>query len=338
MLRGAAAPSSPVPSFATSVPRFDGRQLARWKLDERRLPEDSQVLFRRPTLWQEYRWHAVSAVALIGAQAALIVTMLVQRRRRRQAEAALRQAEAAAHRHLSQIAHLDRVAGMGQLATSIAHELNQPLTAILVNAQTAKRLLASPQPDVEELRACVADIVSDDKRAGELIHRVRQSLKKTDFVVVPLVLNDLVANTIRLVANNALLHSVTIDFLPAPEQPVVHGDMVQIQQVILNLLMNAITAAADGEVPKGTVTVWTSVATTPYVEFGVHDSGKGIAETQLDRIFEPFVTTKPDGLGVGLTISRTIVEAHGGRLLVENGPAGGATFRVHLRTDQPKTT
>jgi two-component system sensor kinase FixL len=113
---------------------------------------------------------------------------------------------------------------------------------------------------------------------------------------------------------------------------------VQIQQVILNLLTNAITAAANEGVPKGTVTVWTSVTTTPYVELGVHDSGKGIAETDLDRIFEPFFTTKPDGLGVGLTISRTIVEAHGGRLSVENGPAGGATFRIHLRTDQPKTT
>jgi signal transduction histidine kinase len=338
MLRGAAAPSSPVPSFATSVPRFDGRQLARWKLDERRLPEDSQVLFRRPTLWQEYRWHVVSAVALIGAQAALIVTLLVQRRRRREAEAALRQAEAAANRHLSQLAHLDRVAGMGQLASSIAHELNQPLTAILANAQAAKLLLAGPQPDLEELRACLADIVSDDKRADEVIQRVRQLLKKTDFVIMPLALNDLAANTIRLVANNALLHSVTIDFLPAPEQPVVHGDTVQIQQVILNLLTNAITAAANGGVPKGTVTVWTSVTTTPYVELGVHDSGKGIAETDLDQIFEPFFTTKPDGLGVGLTISRTIVEAHGGRLSVENGSAGGATFRIHLRTDQPKTT
>src|SRR5262245_36750880 len=100
MLRGAAAPSSPVPSFAASVPRFDGRQLARWKLDERRLPEDSHVLFRRPTLWQEYRWHVVSALALVGAQAALIVTLLLQRRRRREAEAAVRQAEAAALRHL----------------------------------------------------------------------------------------------------------------------------------------------------------------------------------------------------------------------------------------------
>jgi signal transduction histidine kinase len=340
MMRGAAAASSPVPSFVISVPRFDGRQLARWKLDEHRLPEDSQVLFRPLSLWREYRWHVVSGVAVIGAQAALIVTLLVQRRRRREAEAAVRQAEAAAQSHLSQIAHLDRVAALGQLASSMAHELSQPLAAILANAQAALRLLAGAPPDLDtvpEVRECLADIVGDDKRAAEVIQRARHLLKRTDFVTEPLALNELAANTIRLVANHAQMHSVTIDFLPAPEQPIVHGDTVQIQQVLLNLLANAITAAANGGHQNRTVSVWTSVATTPYAELGVHDSGKGIAETDLDRIFEPFFTTRADGLGMGLTISRTIVEAHGGRLLVENDPAGGATFRVHLPTDQPKT-
>jgi signal transduction histidine kinase len=340
MLRGAAAPSSPVPSLVTSVPQFDGRQLARWKLDERLLPEDSQVLFRRPTLWQEYHWHVASAAALLGAQTALIVTLLVQRRRRREAEAAMRQAEAAAQRHLSQIAHLDRVAAVGQLASSMAHELNQPLTAILANAQAAQRWLTAlpPDPDdVREVRECLADIVSDDRRAGEVIRRVRYLLKRTDIVTAAVALNDLAANTIRLVTNHALAHSVFIDFLPAPAQPVVHGDTVQIQQVLLNLLTNAITAAANGGVSNGTVTVWTSVPTARYAELGVHDSGKGIAGTDLERIFEPFFTTRADGLGMGLTISRAIVEAHGGRLSVENDPAGGATFRVQLRTDQPKT-
>ena len=156
---------------------------------------------------------------------------------------------------------------------------------------------------------------------------------------VPLALNDLAANTIRLVENEALLRGVTIEFRSAPALPFAYGDPVQIQQVILNVLTNAITAAANGGGgPTGTVTVWTSVATAPYVELGVRDSGKGIAETDLDRIFEPFFTTKPDGLGVGLTIDSTIVEAHRGRLFVENDPAGGAIFRVHLRTDKPGTT
>ena len=245
---------------------------------------------------------------------------------------ARRQAAAAAQRHVSQLAHLDRIAGMGQLASSLAHELTQPLTAILANAQAGSRLLARLQPDLGELRACLEDIISDDRRATEVIRRTRRLLKKTDFVRLPVSLNDLVTNTIGLVANDALLHSVAIQFLPAPALPVTFGDHVQIQQVILNLLTNAIAAAAGGATRR--VTVWTVVPTAPYIELAVHDSGEGIAADDVDRVFEPFFTTKADGLGMGLAISRTIVEAHGGRLLVENDPAGGATFRVHLRTDQ----
>ena len=339
MLRGEAAPSAPRPADATSVPRFDGRQLARWNLDERRLPEYSQIIFRQPTLWREYRWHVASAVALIGAQAALIVTLLVQRRRRREAQAALVRVQATAQSQLNQIAHLDRVGAVGQLASSMAHELNQPLAGILANAQAAKLLLAEPRPNLDELRGCLADIVSDDKRAAEVIRRLRHLLKRTDFVIVPLELNDLAASTIRLVENDALLNGVTIYFLPARELPVAYGDTVQIQQVILNLLTNAITAAANGGgVPMGTVTVWTSAANLPYVELGVRDSGKGIAESDLDRIFEPFFTTKPEGLGIGLTISRTIVEAHAGRLFAANDLAGGAIFRLHLPIAQSTTT
>ncbi len=326
LLRSGTAPATPVPSLATAMPRFDARQLARWRLDERRLPKDSQVMFREPTLWQQYRWHVAGAAGLIGAQAALIFTLLVHRRRRREAEAA-------ALRLLAQLAHRDRVAGMGQLASSLAHELGQPLTAILTNAEAANQLLAGPQPDLGEVRECVDDVISADRRASEVIGRMWKLLKRTDFVSMPLRLEDLAANTIELVANDALLHAVTIQFRPAADLPVAYGDGVQIQQVILNLLTNAITAAANGGAANRRVTVWTAAATAPYVELGVHDSGKGISEADLDRVFEPFFTTKVDGLGVGLAISRTIVKAHGGRLLVANDPAGGAIFRIHLRTD-----
>ena len=301
-----------------------------------RLPDLAAV--RRPAGWSACsRWHVVGAVGLIGAQAALIGALFVQYQRRREALEALRQAETAARRHLGQIAHLDRVAGMGQLASSIAHEVNQPLTAILANAQAAKRLLVGAEPKLEEVRSCLDDIVSDDKRASEVIRHTWRLLRGPRSSACRSRSTTSSANTIGLVANDALLHAVTIEFFPAAALPVTYGDPVQIQQVILNLLTNAITAVANGGAPTRKVTVWTSAGTAPYLELSVHDSGKGIAEADLDGIFEPFFTTKPDGLGMGLAISRTIVEAHRGRLLVENDPAGGAIFKVHLRTDQPGT-
>jgi C4-dicarboxylate-specific signal transduction histidine kinase len=248
---------------------------------------------------------------------------------------ARRQAEAAARRHLNEIAHLDRVAGMGQLASSLAHELNQPLTAILTNAQAATRFLGRANADLAEVRTCLVDIVSDDRRAAEVIRRMRRLLKNSDVVSLPLAVNDIVATTIGLVWNEALLHGVSIDFTPAPTLSVVYGDHVQIQQVILNLLTNAISAASNAFTVRN-VSVWT-VACPPHIEIGVHDSGPGIAEDDLERLFEPFFTTKEEGLGMGLAISRTIVEAHGGRLVAANDPAGGATFRVYLHTEQPGT-
>ena len=274
--------------------------------------------------WQEVR---VRRLARHGGGAAVMHFDVTARR----------QAEAASQRHLGQLAHLDRVAGMGQLAASIAHELNQPLTAIMANAQAARRLMQAPEPDYAEVAACLADIIGDDSRAAEVIRRMRRLLKKSDFASLPISLNDLVTMTIGLVANDALLHATAIEFKPAPALPVVYGDLVQVQQVILNLLANAISAAATGSCPVRQVSVWTQVVSPPYVELGVQDSGDGIREEDLHRLFEPFFTRKADGLGMGLAISRTIVEAHGGELTGENAPAGGAIFRVHLRTDQPTT-
>jgi signal transduction histidine kinase len=337
ILRGEPVSRLPPQVIPPLSPRYNWRELRRWNISEKRLPPGSVILFRQPPLWQEYRWHVVSAAGLMATQAVLIVALLVQRRRRREAQAALRQAETAAQIHLNQIVHLDRLAAMGHLVASLAHELGQPLTGILTNAQAGRRLLASPELTLDELRSCLDDIVNDDRRADAVIQRVWQLLKKAEFVRTPIALNDLAADTIRLVANDALLHAVSIEFLPAAALPVTYGDRLQIQQVILNLLTNAIGAAANGGPPTRKVIVWTAAAAAPYLELGVHDSGKGIAESDLERIFEPFFTTKHDGLGMGLAISRTIAHAHGGRLLVDNDPDGGAIFRLYLRAGQPGT-
>jgi signal transduction histidine kinase len=272
------------------------------------------------------RWLELRVRRLTHLRGEAAVTYLDVTKRRRD--------DAAAQRDLGEIAHLDRVAALGHLASSIAHELNQPLTAILANAQTAGRLLARTPPDLGEVQACLVDIISDDRRAADVIRHMRGLLKKTDFVAVPIALNDLAATTIGLVTNEALLHGVSIEFTPAAAVPIVSGDLVQIQQVILNLLNNAIVAAADGRSVRKVV-VWTTVLSSEYVELGVHDSGRGIEDDHLPRLFEPFFTTRSDGLGMGLAIAHRIIEAHDGYLQAENHPAGGAAFRIHLRIERP---
>lgn len=277
----------------------------------------------------EDRWFEMRVQHLVGPEGgAAIMHFDISARKR---------AETEARRHLDEIAHMDRVAALGELASSLAHELNQPLTAILTNAQAAHRFLAATPPDLEELRECLEDIVKNDRRAAEVIRRMRPLLKKGGPAeLLPLNLNDLVLNVLALISNDALLNRVTIEAVPAPALPVVYGDGVQIQQVILNLLVNAISAAATGPPARRKVTVWTA-AGDAHADLSVHDSGKGISETDLDRVFEPFYTTKQEGLGMGLAISRSIVQAHEGRIWGENDPAGGAVFRVRLPTERRAT-
>ena len=269
----------------------------------------------------EDRWFQIRVRRLQQPAAGAAITHLEITARKR--------AEARAKRHLDEIAHMDRVAAMGELASSFAHELNQPLAAILSNAQAAERLLAFAPPDLAELRACLHDIIEDDRRAGEMIHRVRRLLRKEPAELQPVDLNDLARNVVALIRNDALLRNVTIELRPAVALPATQGDPIQLQQVMLNLLTNGITAAANGSAGVRRVAMWTA-AHDGHVEFGIHDSGKGIADDQLPRLFEPFFTTKSEGLGMGLAISRSIVEAHGGQISAENHPRGGATFRVWL--------
>jgi signal transduction histidine kinase len=271
----------------------------------------------------EDRWFEIRVRRLQPPTAGAAITRLEVTARKR--------AEARAKRHLDEMAHMDRVAAMGELASSFAHELNQPLAAILSNAQAAERFLAFAPPDLAELRACLHDIIEDDRRAGEVIHRVRRLLRKEPAELQPVDLNEVARNVVALIRNDALLRNVTLELRPAEGLPPALGDAVQLQQVMLNLLANGITAAANGSAAVRTVAMWTA-AHDGHVEFGIHDSGKGIAEDQLPRLFEPFFTTKSEGLGMGLTISRSIVEAHGGDISAENHPRGGATFRVWLPT------
>jgi C4-dicarboxylate-specific signal transduction histidine kinase len=227
---------------------------------------------------------------------------------------------------MHEIAHLDRVASLGALATSLAHELNQPLTAILTNAQAAQVLLENGKASPNELGEVLTDIVEDDRRAGDIIYRMRRMLKKGDVQAEVVDLNAIAYDAIRLVAGRAARQRVTID--PALSHlPVrVSGDSVQLQQVVVNLLLNAIDATAQRVDGPRRVKIETRTSERDS-QLDVHDTGTGVEPAGLTRIFRPFFSTKQEGLGMGLSISRTIVEAHRGRIWAENGN-DGAVFHV----------
>jgi signal transduction histidine kinase len=237
-----------------------------------------------------------------------------------------KQGELEAQRLRQELTHVGRVSAMGELTASLAHELNQPLTAILSNAQAAQRLLAVDVVDLAEIAAILGDIVADDKRAAAVIERLRILLRKGELQFTCLDVNDIVGEVGWLVRSDALLRDVAMRLELAPDVPGVLGDRVQLQQVVLNLVLNGLDALRAPWSGPRTLVIRT-FADGAGVTVAVQDSGPGIDEGDRDRIFEPFYTTKAEGLGMGLAIARTIVDAHGGRLEAASSAGGGATVR-----------
>jgi len=234
-------------------------------------------------------------------------------------------AELEAQRHRAELAHVARISTLGELAASLAHELNQPLTAILSNAQAAQRLLDAIPPDLEEVREILKDIVHDDNRAGQVIQRLRALIKKQPPEFAALDLAAIMRDVVLLLHSDAILRSSHVALAIGPGLPAVWGDRVELQQVVLNLLLNAFDAMKDRPTEERRVVVRTEVHGPRLVRVAVRDHGAGLPD-EIERVFQPFYTTKRDGLGMGLSISRSIIEAHGGRLWGENNPDRGATF------------
>ncbi|MBR1173762.1 HAMP domain-containing histidine kinase [Bradyrhizobium sp. KB893862 SZCCT0404] len=305
-----------------SAPRYDWRELQRWGISESRLPAGSEILFREPNIWERFRWQMLMIAAVFLVQAGLISGLLHERRHRRLAEVESRQ-------RLAELAHVNRYSAVGELTTSIAHELNQPLGSILTNTETAELMLRGASPDMDEIRHILADIRRDDQRASEVIRRLRSVLKKTPFEVRDIELNDTVREAIGLVRALADGRRITLAYTPALVNLHVRGDPVQLQQVVLNLIINAMDAVSDGDMKKREVSVST-VRAGHQAEIRIADTGPGIASADLGSVFNPFFTTKPEGMGMGLAIARTIVEAHHGTIAAENQPWGGALFTIRL--------
>ena len=436
--------------------RVDYRAMQRWNLKEKDLPPDTVVLFKEPTIWDEYRGTVLAALSVLGLQTAFLVALLIQRRRRQRAEDLLKDSEermtfaaAAANIGLWQfdrdtdelwvtehgralfglpsdapltreailaavhpddletasrslrksfrrtgrstasdvrivlpsgemrwirmrarsstesngepkqlggiflditdqksaeaetalqrveIEHLMRVSVLGELSGSIAHEVNQPLTAILSNAQAALHLLKQNSPDLAEIRDALEDIVHEDNRAGEVIHRLRGLLKKGERKMESVNVNDLVRSTVRLLHSELIGRDISLRLDLDHDPFFTRGDSVQLQQVLLNLVMNAMDAMASTPMAQRSILISTRGAKTGMIDVLVKDRGHGIRPKENGRLFEPFYTTKAHGLGLGLALCSTIIEAHQGKLTLVNGEGGGAVARFSLPAQQP---
>ena len=229
-----------------------------------------------------------------------------------------------------EIAHVGRVSMMGQLASALAHEINQPLGAILRNAEAAELFLQNASPDLDEIRAILAEIRKDDQRAGSVIDRMRGLLKRQNLDKRPVDVRELVGEVVALVRSDAEARHVKLELAVADNLPPVFGDLVHLQQVLLNLIVNGMDALDEANRGDRRVSVTAALDGPKSVEIAVSDSGWGVPADKLTHIFDPFFTSKANGMGMGLPISRTLIEAHNGRLWAENRNEGGASFRFTL--------
>jgi len=240
-------------------------------------------------------------------------------------------AEIVAEEHRQQLSHLTRVAMLGELSGALAHEINQPLTAILSNTQTAQRLLRQPGADVGDIVEILEDIQHDTTRASDVMKRMRVLLRKGEIQLQPLFLNDIVQEVLDFAHADLVKRDIAVATYLGQGMPEVLGDRVQLQQVVLNLVINACEAMSAIATSARRLRIDTTTDTTGMLRISVADCGVGIAQGQLEKVFEPFFTTKDHGLGLGLSISRSLIKAHGGRLWAASNSEGGATFHFSLR-------
>jgi signal transduction histidine kinase len=311
--------------------QVDARQLLRWNFSERNLPKDTIVAFGQPTLWEEHRYALLATIFVILFQAALITALLVQIIRRRRAEAASRTA-------LSNLARVTRLTTIGEMTASIAHEINQPLGAIVTNGEAGLRWLGNATPDLDEVRAALTRVVGGGHRASQVITRIRAMLKKDESTRVSLDLNDLVAEVMVFVRGEINDHGIVLKTQLDETLPKVFADRIQLQQVVLNLVLNGIDAMASLNGRERLLKLRLEQAEDSIVTLRVEDAGTGIAGDIKDRIFEAFFTTKTNGMGMGLSICRSIIMAHGGQLLVSAGHPFGTVFQVELPVHQASAT
>jgi signal transduction histidine kinase len=283
-----------------------------------------------PVPWDQYRGEILSVAAVVVLQTLLISVLLFERRRRSFAEAESR-------RRLLEVAHLNRAATVSAMSASITHEINQPLGAILSNAEAAEELIKSGRFDHAELAAILADIRRDDQRAAEIIRSMRGLLRRSEIVSREFDLNDCVRDALGIIGPEARSRRVALTADQDSAALPVRADPVHLQQVVLNLAINAMDAMQNGSPDGRAMDIRTARTGNSEVTVTVSDTGIGIPQDRLEGIFEPFYTTKAQGTGLGLSIAHTIVKTYGGKIWAENRPGGGAVFRFTLPLAKPQS-
>ena len=325
ILQGEPAAVVPVSEGNFIRPIFDWPQLQRWGVSERALPPGSEIRSRKLTIWEQYFWQMVAVSLVVILQSLLIAALVYEDRRRRRSEAN-------AHMLMAELTHVNRVVTAGQLTASIAHEIRQPLATIATLSSAGINWLKHKTPNLDEVRGNLDKIVKQVDRADDVIKGVTALFKKKspaprkEFDFNELVQQVLTSAAPALASNKVVLKANYIDSPP----PVVSADSVQLQQVILNLTMNAIEAMTASKDGASILHIETSIDQSDSIVMTVADSGPGFDAKLSGQIFEPFFTTKSNGMGLGLSICKSIIEAHGGRLTVASREPRGAVFRVEL--------
>jgi signal transduction histidine kinase len=323
IIDGANVAAIPVSVGDFTKPVFDRRQLKRWQVSEASLPEGSEIRFKETSAWGQYHTQILIAIAALLLQSGIISGLLLERRRRHAAELESRG-------RLAQIMQMNRSAGLSAISSSIAHELNQPLGAILSNTEAAEILIKKVPLDLDLIGAILADIRKSDQRAGDVITHLRDLLRKNDRESEVVDINDVITLALDVLAPEASSRSVTLTAILDPHPLPARVNPVHLQQVLLNLVLNAMDATADRSPDGRRVAIRTTVVNSAKIKIAIEDSGTGIPSDKLQQIFEPFFTTKEKGTGLGLAIARTIIERSGGQISADNRPNGGAVFRFSL--------
>jgi signal transduction histidine kinase len=320
---------TPAVTFGGSM--YDWRELQRWNISESRLPVGSIVQFRQGTVWENYRFEIIGALAIVFLQAALIAGLLFERLARKRAGVLAGKAILETDLYRENLAHLARVHTVGEMSTAIAHEVNQPLVAIKNYAVAARgRLVRTGALSLDKVQELLDKIEEQASRAGDILQSLRAMVRKHEPEATETELGELVAATLKLMEMESRNASIRIEAAISPELPPVLVDGIQIQQVVLNLARNAFEAIEEAGIASGVIRVAVVGTEENEIAVSVSDSGPGIAPEDAKHIFDPFHSTKRGGLGVGLSISRAIVEAHGGRLSLAPNQGGGCVFQFTL--------